>query len=65
MTSDTAKFKVYCIEFYRRAHNMSAPETVDLFQKFNVFDFLELPALQWQSLENTVIDIDEYIEVRS
>ncbi len=36
-----------------------------LFQKHNVFDFLELPALQWQSIENTVMDIDEHIEARS
>ncbi len=39
----------------------TAPQTLDLFEKYSVFGFLEEPALQWQSLDNTVLDIDEYI----
>lgn len=65
MMSETMKFKIYCIEQYRRAHGMAAPDVVDLFEKYDVYSFLDLPALQWQSLENTVMDIDEFIEVRS
>lgn len=56
------KFKIYCIEEYKRMRGMTAPQVVDLFEKHGVYDFLDLPALQWQSLENTVLDIDEYIE---
>lgn len=65
MTFETMKFKIWCIEFYRRKHGLTAPETIDLFEGYGVFDFLEIPALQWQSLENTVMDIEEFIEVRS
>ena len=65
LTFETMKFKIWCIEKYRRAHDMTAPETADLFKRYGVFQFLEMPALQWQSLENTVMDIEEFIEVRS
>ncbi len=58
------EFKVYCIEEFRKKHGMTAPETVDLFDRYGVFKFLELPAMQWQSLENSVLDIEEFIEAR-
>ncbi len=61
MDSDTVKFKVYCVEEYRKVHGLTAPQTLDLFEKYGVFGFLEEPALQWQSLGNTVLDIDGYI----
>ena len=64
MERDTVKFKVYCVEEYRRAHGLTAPQTVDLFERYGVFGFLDEPALRWQSLDNTVMDIDEYIEAR-
>lgn len=44
----TAKFKIYCIEEYRQKHGMTAPDTVQLFDRFGVFDFMSLPAMQWQ-----------------
>ena len=44
---------------------MTAPDTVKLFDKYGVFGFMSLPAMQWQSLENAVLDIEEYIEARS
>lgn len=65
MERDTVKFKVYCVEEYRRAHGLTAPQTVDLFERYDVFGFLDEPALRWQSLDNTVMDIDEYIEARA
>lgn len=61
----TAKFKIYCIEEYRQKHGMTAPDTVKLFDKYGVFGFMSLPAMQWQSLENAVLDMEEYIEARS
>ena len=64
MVSETMKFKIYCIEEYKRMHNMAAPEVVDLFEEYSVYEFLNLPALQWQSLRNTVLDIDEFIDNR-
>ena len=50
MEQDTVKFKVYCVEEYRRAHGLTAPQTVDLFERYGVFGFLDEPALRWQSL---------------
>ena len=63
--SETMKFKVHCVEEYRSVHHMTAPDTVNLFNRYGVFGFLDEPALRWQSLENTVLDIDEYIAARS
>lgn len=65
MEKDTVKFKVYCVEEYLRVHGLTAPQTVDLFERYGVFGFLDEPALRWQSLDNTVMDIDEYIEARA
>ena len=62
---DTRLLKIYCIEEYRQKHGMTAPDTVKLFDKYGVFGFMSLPAMQWQSLENAVLDIEEYIEARS
>ncbi len=59
------EFKIYCIEEFRQKHGLTAPETVDLFEKYGVFRFLELPAMQWQSLDNSVLDIEEFIEAHS
>ena len=64
MVSETMKFKIYCIEEYKRMHTMTAPEVVDLFEKYGIYEFLNLPALQLQSLQNTVLDIDEFIDNR-
>ena len=48
MVSETMKFKIYCIEEYKRVHKMTAPDVVDLFEEYGVYEFLNLPALQWQ-----------------
>ncbi len=62
---DTLKLKVFCIENYRMKHGLTAPETMRLFERYGVLDYLEEPALQWQSVENTVLDVEEFIAVRS
>ena len=63
--SDTLKLKVFCIEEYRTKHGLTAPETMRLFERYGVLDYLECPTLQWQSIENTVLDVEEFIENRS
>lgn len=45
MVSETMKFKIYCIEEYKRMHKMTAPGVVDLFEEYGVYEFLNLPAL--------------------
>lgn len=62
---DTLKLKVFCIEAYRDKHGLTASETMDLFDRFGVLGFLENPTLQWQRIEDTVLDVEEYISVRS
>ena len=64
MVSETMKFKIYCIEEYKRMHKMTAPEVVALLEEYGVYELLNLPALQWQSLQNTVLDIAELIDNR-
>lgn len=62
---DTLKLKAFCIEAYREKHRLTALETLDLFEKFGVLDFLKNPPLRWQRVEDTVLDIEEFIAVRS
>ena len=62
---DTLKLKVFCIEEYRRRHGLTASETMELFYRFGVLHFLENPILQYQRIEDTVPDVEEYISVRS
>ena len=57
--------KIYCIEEYRMKHGLTVPETLDLFDRYGVLDFLDEPALQWQRIENTVLDVEDYIRARS
>ncbi len=62
---DTLNLKVFCIEEYRTKHGLTAPETMWLFERYGVLDYLECPTLQWQSIENTVLNVEEFIEARS
>ena len=62
---DTLKLKVFCIDEYRTKHGLTAPETMRLFERYGVLDYLECPTLQRQSIENTVLDVEEFIEARS
>ena len=62
---DTLKLKVFCIEEYRTKHGLTAPETMRLFERYGVLDYLECPTLQWQRIEDTVLDVEEFIENRS
>lgn len=44
---DTRLLKIYCIEEYRMKHGLTAPETIEFFDRYSVFRFLNEPALQW------------------
>ncbi len=63
--SETMRFKVHCIEEYSQAHSISPEETVKIFDRYGVLDFLNLPAMRWQPLSDSVYDIDEFIAARS
>lgn len=63
--TDTLKLKVFCIEEYRMKHGLTASETLNLFDKYGVLDFLNDEVLQWQCIENTVLDVEEFIKSHS
>lgn len=63
--TDTLKLKVFCIEEYRMKHGLTASETLNLFDKYRVLDFLNDEVLQWQCIENTVLDVEEFIKSHS
>lgn len=65
MVREPLQFKVHCIEEYRMIHGMTAAETVELFERFGVFEFLEDDILRWQSLGSTVGFIEDFIAART
>lgn len=62
---DTLKLKVFCIEEYRTKHGLTAPETMRLFDRYGVMDYLNSEVLQWQRMEDIVFYVEEFIEARS
>lgn len=63
--SETISFKILCIDGFSRKHSMTVPDTIVLFDRYGVFEFMDIPAMRWQFLENAILDIEEFIEVRS
>ena len=64
--SDTAHFKVFCLENYKSKHSMTGKEALRLFKEYGVLDYLgtfydELHSYGHQYL---VADIDEFIKIR-
>ena len=64
--SETAHFKVFCVERYKSVHNMKGKDTITLFKKYGVLDYLDkfydiLHTCGWQYI---VQDIDLFIEAR-
>lgn len=64
--SDTMKFKVFCLESYKQEHNMSGKEALDVFKRFDVFDYITsvYDDLHSYGQKYIVLDIDEYLSVR-
>lgn len=60
------EFLVYCIEIYKSAKNLSGKETIQLFTKYNVIDYVKnyFEALHTTGEKYIVNDIDEYIKSR-
>lgn len=59
-------FTVYCIENYKSAKEKTGKEVVDIFNQFNVFDFItsNYEALHTTGKEYITEDIDLYIKAR-
>lgn len=57
------KFKLFCVEMYKLKYNMSGKEVINLFNKYNVLNFIEdiYDVLHTLSDDIIVSDINEYI----
>ena len=38
--SDNADFIAYCLEEYKAANSMTGKEVIELFKKYNIFDYI-------------------------
>jgi len=64
--SKTLEFKVFCFEAYRAEKSMSGYETMELFIKYGVLDYLETcyDVLHTTGRAFIVEDIDIFISAR-
>ena len=63
---EMVKFKAFCIERYKYAHNLTGLEVLRLFQKYGVMDYISsfYDALHTYGDKYIIADIDEFISVR-
>ncbi len=64
--SETLQFKVFCLEAYKAENKLTGYETVDLFKKFGVFEYLDkfYEVLHTTGRDYLIQDIKEFIEIR-
>ena len=64
--SDTAHFKVFCLERYKSKHKMKGIEAFRLFKQYGVLDYLGTfyDVLHSFGDKYLVADIEEFIAVR-
>lgn len=64
--SETAHFKVFCLERYKSAHHMTGKEAFRLFKEYGVLDYLGsfYDVLHTFGDKYIVADIDEFIAAR-
>ena len=64
--SEEGNFLIYCIEIYRSAKNLKGKEVIQLFQKYNVCEYIMecYSALHTTGTNYIINDIDLYIEAR-
>lgn len=63
---DQAYFISFCIEQYKNEKGLTGEEAMQLFNKYNVLDYLyeHFDVLHTQSRQWLLADIDEYINIR-
>lgn len=66
MMSDTLKFKTFCIEQYKKEHNISGQKALELFTAYHVFHYLDsfYDVLHTTGAKYIVEDIDLFIQAR-
>ena len=61
--SNTAHFKIFCLERYKSQHSMKGNEVVSLFKQYGVFDYITnfYDVLHSFGEKYIIADIDEFI----
>lgn len=64
--SETLKFKAFCFEMYKSEKGLTGIKTQELFEKYNVFEYLDkfYDVLHTTGHRYIINDIDSYIEAR-
>lgn len=64
--SKTLEFKVFCFEAYRAEKKLTGRETINLFKKYGVLDYLNTcyDVLHTTGRDYIIEDIDIFIEKR-
>ena len=59
-------FIIYCIEEYRTANKLTGRQVINIFDKYNIFDFIEnsYEALHTFGSKNIVWNLQDYIDQR-
>jgi len=60
-------FIIYCIEEYRWAYKLTGRQVISIFNKYNVYEFIEnsYDALHTYGSDNILWNLRDYIEHRS
>jgi hypothetical protein len=63
---ETVRFKAFCLEQYKYAHNLNGSEALRLFMQYGVMDYIEsfYDVLHTFGAGYIVSDIDEFIATR-
>ena len=63
--SKEMEFTIFCVENYKQYKNLTGKQTVELFNRYGVFDYLR-PVHHWVSIHPYINhDIDIYLNARN
>jgi len=60
------EFKIFCLESYKTAHGLNGVSVIDIFKKYDVFDYITsfYDVLHSTGQQYIVEDIDLFIKAR-
>jgi len=64
--TEIVKFKAFCLERYKYAHNMTGIDTLRLFKQYGVMEYIDsfYDILHTYGDRYIIADIDEFINLR-
>lgn len=67
MDDSVLVFKAYCLEYFRRRHDISSREALTLFREYGVIGYIDrhYDVLHQMSMDRIIDDLDGFIAVRS